>query len=121
MTTEKDDDWELHPRKPKKHKKDQEREKCIIHSDSAPWSNLIKLTQDKLTNLQNIKTGRMKEPAESPLRISANEYSMLSGDITIGDGYGYHRLCYDIFTKNAHRLPDRRESSLTSPTSTTRA
>ena len=97
MTTEEDADWELYPRKTKKRKKDHEHEKCIIHNDSVPSSNFIELTQDTLINLQNIKTRRMKEPAGSTLRISANEYSMLFEDTPIGDGYGYHRLCYDLY------------------------
>ena len=109
MTSKKDGAWEWHPKKPKNRKINQGHQKWVIHNNLVPLSNFIQLRQENLPKLQNVKTAWLKEPPQLILRISANEYSMLSENTPIGDGYGYYCLYCKNFTKNVRRLFGERE------------
>ena len=61
----------------------------------------------------------MKELTGSALRISASEYSMLSGNSPIGYGYGYHHFFANTSVKNVRLLSSEYEVLLKSPISKT--
>lgn len=91
--------------------------KCILHvpssSDHGPFTNLsnVKGTPiQKLQYLHDIRDRRYRQPHGSPFRMqSACDQipATLPDDL---ESVGYHRLCYQLFTKNLDRLGDETES-----------
>ena len=93
----------------------------IQHGDFTSLSNVKGSTTDKLSQLHNIRHRRLMEPPHSPNRMEdvCNEIpEALSGEHL--EATGYHRGCYQTFTKNQDRLkcstsPNHRASTARSP------
>lgn len=78
-------------------------QKCIIHSPDSKCGSFIPLTEERLERLNSIKQKRLNEPSTSSFRFS--DICTQIPD-SISPGYGYHRDCYQSFTKNLNRLQD---------------
>ena len=113
MASNKDEDWTLEPVKPKRTKKGDRPEICVIHTKTSSSLDFIHITKDEqLNKLKDIKKKREKEPNDSPFRM-ADECRMLNEKLCVGDDIGYHRDCYQKFTNHRGRLshPTNDESS----------
>ncbi|KAK3700755.1 hypothetical protein QZH41_010937 [Actinostola sp. cb2023] len=77
----------------------------IQHGDFIPLSNVKGSATDKLVQLHNIRDRRLIEPQDSPNRMEdvCNQIpdSLVGADLK---AIGYHRGCYQKFTKNQDRL-----------------
>jgi len=90
----------------------------IQHGDFTPLSKVKGSATDKLTHLHSIRDRRLLEPYDSPHRmedvcISIPE-SLAGADL---EAIGYHRGCYQNFTKNLDRLKGRIETITEASTS----
>ena len=70
-----------------------------------------------METLRKVKAERENESHDSPCRM-ADECKMLNPELHIGDDLGYHRDCYQNFTKNRRRLSDTTIESPTPSSST---
>lgn len=81
----------------------------LQHGDFTPLSKIKGLACDKLEYLHKIRLWRLSEPDGSPHRMeeicSGIPESISSVDLETS---GYHRGCYQNFTKNLDRLTSRR-------------
>ena len=98
--------------------------KCILHAtdiqhgDFTPLTNVKGSATDKLAQLHNIREKWLLEPQDSPYRME--EVCNLIPESLAGrclEVIGYHRGCYQHFTKNMDRLKD----NATSESSTSRS
>ena len=116
MASDEDQDWPT--KKIKRTKKEDRPGICIIHTKTSSSLDLINATKEKqLETLQKVKAERENESHDSPYRMP-DEYKMLNQEIHIGDDLGYHRNCYQNFTKNRRRLSDTTIESPTPSSST---
>lgn len=82
---------------------------CVIHTPDSKCESFIPLTEERLEKLNSVKQKRLSQPATSPFRFP--EICSQIPD-SISPGFGYHRDCYQSFTKmnrlqdEAIKLPD---------------
>lgn len=76
---------------------------CVIHTPDSKCESFIPLTEERLEKLNSVKQKRLSQPATSPFRFP--EICSQIPD-SISPGFGYHRDCYQSFTKNLNRLQD---------------
>ena len=76
---------------------------CVIHNPDSKCESFIPLTEERLEKLNSVKQKRLSQPATSPFRFP--EICPQIPD-SISPGFGYHRDCYQSFTKNLNRLQD---------------
>lgn len=93
----------------------------IQHGDFTALSNVKGSATEKLSQLHNIRHRRLMEPRDSPNRMEdvCNQIpeTLAGGNL---EAIGYHRGCYQKFTKNQDRLkcsitPNERASTTRSP------
>ena len=85
--------------------------KCIFHvngihhGDFTPFSNVQGPANDKLAQLHDIRNRRLSEPQDSPNRMedACNQMPASLDGVNL-KFIGYHRGCYQKFTKNLDRL-----------------
>ena len=77
----------------------------IKHGEFTPFSQIKVPVTEKLAYLQNIRDKRLSQPPGSPNRMEAVCKS-IPDNLTGADlgAIGYHRACYQHFTKNQDRL-----------------
>ena len=73
---------------------------CVIHTPDSKCKSIIPLTEERLNSIQQ---KRLSQPTSSPFRFP--EICSQIPD-SISPGFGYHRDCYQYFTKNLNRLQD---------------
>lgn len=77
----------------------------IQHGDFTPLSNVKGTAAEKLAQMHDIREKRLLEPLDSPNRMeevcSQIPESLAGADLQV---IGYHRGCYQNFTKNQDRL-----------------
>ena len=83
-------------------------EVCIIHTPGSNEKLFCRLSncdepQERLKKLQDIGKKRQEQPLDSPYRLE-QACGCLPGDLNLKPEYGYHRHCYQKFTKNLDRL-----------------
>ena len=81
---------------------------CIVHILSAKCDKFTLLTdcddpQERLDKLKDICRMRLPEPATSSYRM-ADVCAQVPDQYSPDKMYGYHRDCYQAFTKNLNRL-----------------
>lgn len=84
---------------------------CIVHASGiqhgyfTAFSNVRGSATDKLAQLHSIRDRRLAEPSDSPSRMedvcNGIPESLVGADL---EAIGYHRGCYQNFTKNQDRL-----------------
>ena len=79
---------------------------CIVHYDAASCDNFklladVKNQQERFQKILEIRDLRLSQPADSTHRTES-VCRLIPTDI--GEGHGYHRDCYNHFTKNVERL-----------------
>ena len=84
---------------------------CILHvpgHEKDPFTPLSSTKigpNEKLVYLQDIRDKRLAQPLDSPLRMDdVCEQIPISLECMDIDKIGYHRKCYQMFTKNLDRL-----------------
>lgn len=85
--------------------------RCILHVDSIHHGDFTSFCDvkgsynDKLAQLHNIRERRLMEPKDSPNRMEdvCNQIPEIV-DGAVLKAIGYHRGCYQKFTKNLDRL-----------------
>ena len=90
------------PPKSKKRKLDANVERCILHASGIQHKGSA---GEKLAYLLDIREKRLNEPHDSPYRME-NICSLIPeslANVNIKE-VGYHRGCYQNFTKNLDRL-----------------
>ena len=87
----------------------------IQHGDFTPLSNIKGSANDKLTQLHCIRDRRLLEPLDSPSRME-DVCSRIPDNLVDADleEIGYHRGCYQNFTKNQDRLKSSSNETFTS-------
>ena len=99
------------PPKSKKRKLDANVERCILHASGiqhnefTSFNNVKGSAGEKLAYLLNIRKKRLNEPHDSPYRME-DICSLIPeslANVNIKE-VGYHRSCYQNFTKNLDRL-----------------
>ena len=86
----------------------QRQQVCIIHCPGAkhgPFTNLCNSNDpnERLNMLRSIRDRRLSQPPDSPFRME-EACNLIPEDIS--DVHGYHRDCYQLFTKNLNRLSE---------------
>ena len=118
-----DDDVEWRKKKTKLKSKLEESVICVIHSPTVPdYGNFTSFDdgketpQKKLESLQQIRDRRLLEDVESTKRMQ-DVCELIPESIENLDTAktGWHRGCYQRFTKNLDRLKAAAESSFMSP------
>lgn len=94
-------------------------EKCIIHYEQSTNKNftfLSKLSdpQERLEKLMNIQRLRQIQPTSSTQRLDSQIPEV------IHEKHGYHRDCYQKFTKNLNRLVTEERGEMVEQPATTR-
>ena len=114
------------PPKSKKRKLDANVERCILHASGiqhkefTSFNNVKGSPGEKLAYLLDIRKKRLNEPHDSPYRMD-DICSLIPeslGNVNIEE-VGYHRGCYQNFTKNLDRL--RSDTSTVENTKLTRS
>ena len=79
---------------------------CIVHYDASSCDNFklladVRIQQERFQKILEIRDLRLSQPADSTHRMES-VYRLIPTEI--GEGHGYHRDCYNHFTKNVERL-----------------
>ncbi len=91
------------------------RRTCVIHfpqvaenDNFVPFSSINSEPSTKLSYLLDISKRRLSQPADSPYRmtIQCNLLPESLNDLDV-ETVGYHRTCYQTFTKNLDRLQEQ--------------
>ena len=79
---------------------------CVVHYDASSCDNFtlladVKNQQERFQKIIEIRDLRLSQPTDSTYRM---ESVCRLIPTEIGEGHGYHRDCYNHFTKNVERL-----------------
>lgn len=91
----------------------------IQHGDFTTLSNAKGSAADKQAHLHSICDRRLLEPHDSPNRMEEDVCNRISNSLADADlqAIGFHRGCYQNFTKNQDRLKCNVETSNEASTS----
>ena len=90
---------------------------CILHYDASSSDNFtllanLKDPNDRFQRLLEVRNLTMSQPIDSPQRMES--VCMLIPN-ELSEGHGYHRDCYNHFTKHTDRLKSTESSEPTEP------
>ena len=72
-----------------------------MHHDASSCDNFTLLAEERFQKIIKIRDLRLSQPTDSTHRM---ESVCRLIPTEIGEGHGYHRDCYNHFTKNVERL-----------------
>ena len=86
---------------------------CVVHYDASSCDNFtlladVKNQQERFQKIIKIRDLRLSQPTDSTHKM---ESVCRLIPTEIGEGHGYHRDCYNHFTKNVERLKRNTDSS----------